>query len=67
MKTNIVCVDDSSDSGALKLWTWTETCDVCGKIIFAKEKRYCSYSPDTERQDICLDCMREKFKIKENE
>lgn len=63
MKTNVVCTGISSDSGTLKLWNWTETCDICGKVIFAKEKRYCSEPPDTEEQDMCLDCMRKIFKI----
>ena len=65
MKTSVVFTGISSDSGALKLWNWTETCDICGKIIFAKEERYCSKPPNTEEQDICLDCMYENFKIEE--
>lgn len=65
MKTNVVCTDISSDSGALKLWSWTETCDICNKVIFTKEKRYCSEPPNTEEQDMCLDCMLKKFKVKE--
>ena len=39
--------------------TWTEHCDVCGKIVkpHIVNTWDTSATPDTSKEDVCLECM----------
>lgn len=65
MKTNIKEVDlhGKSHKGA-GWWTWTETCDKCGKTIYVSSSFMSSKKPDVNETDFCVNCYRELIKNK---
>lgn len=38
-------------------WSYTETCDKCGKLIFGCEVLH-SEKPDINEADFCVECLR---------
>lgn len=47
-------------------YSWTENCDICGKLIHTNDL-HTTVEPNLHEEDYCYDCLREliKTKIKE--
>lgn len=58
MKTEITKRESDTVKG-FAFWSWIETCDNCGKVIFDHNWET-TQEPNTEVEDLCLDCLRKK-------
>lgn len=65
MKTNIQEIDFHGNihkgSG---WWSWTETCDKCGKKIHGSSSFMTSKKPDATEKDFCVNCYCKLIKNK---
>ena len=55
---------NTTTSSSVNFWySWTETCDRCGKLIHDNDLQT-SKEPNLEEKDYCIDCLRELLKEK---
>lgn len=68
MKTNVrtVSYKTGKDDPTSDWWTWTETCDRCGKPTETNGyiTRFANKTVNTEESDYCLRCLRELIDAK---
>jgi len=65
LKSNIEQIPFNDGSGLI-WWTWKETCDNCGKVIWDSTTLH-SDKPNTNEEDLCYECLVGKYsKLVEN-
>ncbi len=46
-------------------YSWTESCDRCGRLIKNTDDFYTTIKPNTNEKDYCINCLRELLKLRE--